>query len=89
MILRKQLSVFANDNSEESLKKVQQLQSDIKDAEKDLKDTEYDKYIEDQEKMLDDLYQEYSDKIDEKFEQTEILIQELIGVVNENQSSIG
>lgn len=86
--LRKQLSVFANDNSEESLKKVQQLQSDIKDAEKDLKDTEYDKYIEDQEKMLDDLYQEYSDKIDEKFEQTEILIQELIGVVNENQSSI-
>ena len=86
--LRKQLSVFENDNSEESLKKVQQLQSDIKDAEKDLKDTEYDKYIEDQEKMLDDLYQEYSDKIDEKFEQTEILIQELIGVVNENQSSI-
>ena len=65
--LRKQLSVFENDNSEESLKKVQQLQSDIKDAEKDLKDTEYDKYIEDQEKMLDDLYQEYSDKIDEKF----------------------
>lgn len=86
--LKKQLSVFENDNSEESLKKVQQLQSDIKDAEKDLKDTEYDKYIEDQEKMLDDLYQEYSDKIDEKFEQTEILIQELIGVVNENQSSI-
>lgn len=86
--LRKQLSVFENDNSEESLKKVQQLQSDIKDAEKDLKDTEYDKYIEDQEKMLDDLYQEYSDKIDEKFEQTEILIQELIGVVNENQPSI-
>lgn len=86
--LRKQLSVFEHDNSEESLKKVQQLQSDIKDAEKDLKDTEYDKYIEDQEKMLDDLYQEYSDKIDEKFEQTEILIQELIGVVNENQSSI-
>lgn len=86
--LRKQLSVFENDNSEESLKKVQQLQSDIKDAEKDLKDTEYDKYIEDQEKMLDDLYQEYSDKINEKFEQTEILIQELIGVVNENQSSI-
>lgn len=86
--LRKQLSVSENDNSEESLKKVQQLQSDIKDAEKDLKNTEYDKYIEDQEKMLDDLYQEYSDKIDEKFEQTEILIQELIGVVNENQSSI-
>lgn len=86
--LRKQLSVFENDNSEESLKKVQQLQSDIKDAEKDLKDTEYDKYIEDQEKMLDDLYQEYSDKIDEKFEQTEILIQELIGVVNDNQGAI-
>lgn len=86
--IQKQLSVFENDNSEESKKRIQQLQVDLKDAEKDLKDTEYDKYIEDQEKMLDDLYQEYSDKIDEKFEQTEILIQELIGVVNENQSSI-
>lgn len=86
--IQKQLSVFENDNSEESKKRIQQLQVDLKDAQQDLKDTEYDKYIEDQEKMLDDLYQEYSDKIDEKFEQTEILIQELIGVVNENQSSI-
>lgn len=86
--IQKQLSVFENDNSEESKKRIQQLQVDLKDAQQDLKDTEYDKYIEDQEKMLDGLYQEYSDKIDEKFEQTEILIQELIGVVNENQSSI-
>lgn len=34
------------------------------------------------------VYQEYSDKIDEKFEQTEIPIQELIGVVNDNQGAI-
>lgn len=86
--IQKQLSVFENDNSEEAKKPIQQLQVDLKDVQQDLKDTEYDKYIDDQQKMLDGLYQEYSDKIDEKFEQTEILIQELIGVVNENQSSI-
>ena len=86
--IKKQLSVFENDNSEEALKKVQQLRSDLNDAESDLQDAEYEKYISDQENMLDQFYQEYSDKIDEKFEQTEILIQELIGVVNENQSSI-
>ena len=86
--LEKEASVYENDNSEEALKKVQQIKVDIESKRQELSDAEYDKYIEDQEKMLDDLYQEYSDKIDEKFEQTEILIQELIGVVNENQSSI-
>lgn len=86
--LEKEASVYENDNSEEALKKVQQIKVDIESKKQELSDAEYDKYIEDQEKMLDDLYQEYSDKIDEKFEQTEILIQELIGVVNENQSSI-
>ena len=86
--LEKEASVYENDNSEEALKKVQQIKVDIESKKQELSDAEYDKYIEDQEKMLDDLYREYSDKIDEKFEQTEILIQELIGVVNENQSSI-
>ena len=86
--LEKEASVYENDNSEEALKKVQQIKVDIESKKQELSDAEYDKYIEDQEKMLDDLYQEYSDMIDEKFEQTEILIQELIGVVNENQSSI-
>lgn len=86
--IQKQIIVVENDNSEEAKKRIQQLQVDLKDAQQDLKDTEYDKYIDDQQKMLDDLYQEYSDKIDEKFEQTEILIQELIGVVNDNQGTI-
>lgn len=87
--IRKQLSVIEQDNSEEAKKTIQQLKVELSEAEQDLKDTEYDKYISDQENMLDEFYQDYSDKIDEKFEQVDILFQELIGIVNDNADMIG
>lgn len=86
--IKKQLSVFENDNSEEAKKTVQQLRVDLEKATQDLKDTEYEKFISDQEDMMDQFYQDYSDKIDEKFEQLDILFQELIGIVNDNSESI-
>ena len=86
--LEKQYDVYKSDDSEEAKKKIQQLKVSIDEAKQDLKDTEYDKYIEDQEKMLDDLYQEYSDKIDEKFENTDALISELITLINNNSKTI-
>ena len=86
--LQKRFSVFENDNSEEGRKMVQQLKVDIEEAQQDLRDTEYDKYISDQKDMMNKLYQDYSDKIDEKFEQVDILFQELISLVNNNSESI-
>lgn len=86
--LRKQLAVYENDNSEESRKKVQQLKVSIQEAEQNLKDTEYDKYISDQEEMLDKIYQDYSDTIDEKFENIDSLFKELISIVNKFDNNI-
>ena len=86
--LRKQLLTYENDNSEEAKKKVQQIRVDLEDAEQDLRDTEYDRWVSDQEEMMDNLYQDYSDKIDEKFENLEVLFQDLLKNVNDNSASI-
>lgn len=86
--LRKQLLTYENDNSEEAKKKVQQIRVDLEDAEQDLRDTEYDRWVSDQEEMMDNLYQDYSDKIDEKFENLEVLFQDLLKNVNDNSVSI-
>lgn len=86
--LRKQLITYDKDNSEEAKKKVQQIRVDLADAEQDLRDTEYDRWVSDQEEMMDNLYQDYSDKIDEKFENLEVLFQDLLKNVNDNSASI-
>lgn len=79
---------YENDNSEEAKKKVQQIRVDLADAEQDLRDTEYDRWVSDQEEMMNNLYQDYSDKIDEKFENLEVLFQDLLKNVNDNSASI-
>ena len=43
--LRKQLSAYQNDDSEEGRAKVQQLQLELSKAEDELKESEYEKYI--------------------------------------------
>ena len=86
--LKKQLITYDKDNSEEAKKKVQQIRVDLADAEQDLRDTEYDRWVSDQEEMMDNLYQDYSDKIDEKFENLEVLFQDLLKNVNDNSASI-
>ena len=86
--LKKQQTVYENDNSQESIKRIQQIKVELDKAEQDLKETEYEKAISDTQDMLDDLYQDYSDKIDEKFEQTNLIIEEYIGITNANAESI-
>lgn len=86
--IQKQLAVYANDNSEESKKRVQELRNQLADAQKDLNDTKREKQISDQTEMLDKLYDDYSKFIDDKFENTDALFKELIGDVNKNASTI-
>lgn len=86
--LQKQKAVYENDSSEEAKKHLQQITLELATAEQELKDAEYDKYITDQQEMLDKMYQEYSDKIDEKFENTDAMLANLISVVNEKSSII-
>lgn len=73
-----------NDDSEENLKKIQELKVSIEEAEKDLQETEYEKMKSDRQKQLDNLQDEFSDMIDNM---TQNIDQNLIDIVNEVNSS--
>lgn len=75
--IRKQLSAYAGDNSEEAKAKIQQLNVSLGDAEKDLKDSQYDKYLSDTKDILSDL----QDDMDKN-------IQDVINNLNENFTNL-
>ena len=80
--LQKQLSAYEGDNSEEAKAKIQELRVSLEEAEADLEETEYDKYIADQSALLDNLYAEYELLLNERLDNTNDLIQQVINGVN-------
>lgn len=86
--IQKQLSAYENDYSEETQAKVQQLRVQLEEAESNLEETEYTQYIADQKKLLDELYLEYETVLNERLDNTEALLEEMIGTVNANADSI-
>lgn len=86
--LQKQLSAYENDLSEETQAKVQKLQVELKEAEENLEETEYQQYISDQKKLLDELYLEYETVLNQRLDNVDVLIEEMIGTVNANTDSI-
>ena len=86
--IQKQLSAYENDYSEETQAKVQQLRVQLEEAESNLEETEYTQYIADQKKLLDELYLEYETVLNERLDNTEALLEEMICAVNENSGSI-
>ena len=85
---QKQLSSLQGDDSEDAMSKRQQIQESLKDAQKDLQETEYDKWVEDQEQLLDDLYNEYETMLNERLDNIDGLISEVINYTNENANTI-
>lgn len=86
--IQKQLSAYENDYSEETQAKVQQLKVQLEEEESNLEETEYTQYIADQKKLLDELYLEYETVLNERLDNTEAILEEMIGTVNENSGSI-
>ena len=86
--LKKQLSAYENDLSEETRATVQKLTVELAKAEDELAETEWERQISEQKKMLDMLYEEYSLVLNERLDNTEALLEEMIGAVNENSGSI-
>lgn len=77
-VLSKQVSALNGDESEDAKARVQKLWVSLDEANKDLQDTEYSQWIADQQKMLDNLYNEYSDFMDDKLNDTDALLSEAI-----------
>lgn len=86
--LQKQLSAYQNDTSEETRAKVQKLQNDLKTSQEELRETEWDQNISDQKKLLDDMYEDYEDLLNERLDNIDLLMQDMIAGTNENMDSI-
>ena len=82
--LQKQLQSLSGDDSEESRSKRQSLQKQLEDAEKELEQTEYDRWLQDQEKLMDDMYLQWEGILNERLDNIDGLLSEMITATNEN-----
>lgn len=86
--LQKQLSAYENDTSEETRAKIQQIKIDLSEAQADLAETEYDQFVSDTKKLLDNLYNEYQGILNERLDNVDALISDMINAVNINSADI-
>ena len=86
--LQKQLSAYENDLTEETRAKVQKLTVELAKAEEELAESEYEQYISDQKKLLDELYLEYETILNQRLDNVDALISDMITAVNDNSGSI-
>lgn len=86
--LQKQLSAYENDLTEETMAKVQKLTVELAKAEEELAESEYEQYISDQKKLLDELYLEYETILNQRLDNVDALIGDMITAVNDSSGSI-
>lgn len=86
--LEKQMAAYAGDDSEETRAKIQELKISLEEAKTNLEETEYDKYISDQEELFDNLYEEYETILNERLDNVDLLLQDMIDTTNANAVTI-
>ena len=86
--LEKQMIAFAGDNSEETKAKVQQLKVNLETARENLQETQYDKFVSDSKKLLDDFYNDYETILNQRLDNVDSLISDMINHINGNASTI-
>ena len=80
--LQKQLSAYSGDDSEEARATIQKLQENLEEAETGLKETEWDKYISETNDMLDAMYEEYSNFLSQRLDDTDALMTYMTDQIN-------
>lgn len=88
--LQKQLSAYStgNDTSEETRATVQKLQVSLEEAETELAEMQYEQFISDTKQMLDNLYDEYELILNQRLDDIDLLISDMITAVNANAITI-
>lgn len=86
--LRKQLTAYEGDDSEETRATVQRLRKQLDEAETQLKETQWDKYISETEQFLSDMYTEMEDVLNQRLENIDLLIHDMIDISNENAALV-
>ncbi len=80
--LEKQMAAYSGDDSEESKAKLQELKVSLEEAKTELQETEYDKYISDQEALLDNLYTEYELILNQRLDNVDDLLSQVVDGIN-------
>ena len=86
--IQKQLSAYQNDTSEETRARVQKLTQNLENAQTELRETEWERSISDQKKLLDEMYDEYEEYLNQRLDNIDLLMQEMIAGTNNNMDSI-
>ena len=86
--LRKQLIAYQGDTSEEARAQVQKITVDLAEAEENLREAEYDQYISDQKKMMDEFKSDYQAALNERLDNLDSLIEQLIADANANSADV-
>ncbi len=85
---QKQLSAFSGDDSEETQAAIQKIKVSLEEAKQNLAESEYDQWLTDQEKMLDSLYDETEEWVNQRLDNLNGIILEIIDNTNANADSI-
>lgn len=86
--LRKQISAYEKDDSEETKAIKQQLEVKLKDAEENLEETQYERYISEQKKLIDNLYSEYELLLNQRLDNVDKLLEDIITETNSSAGTI-
>lgn len=86
--LRKQLTAYEGDDSEETRATVQRLRTQLEDAETKLKETEWDRYISETESFLSDMYADMEETLNARLDDIDLLMHDMIDVANENSATV-
>ena len=86
--LRKQLTAYEGDDSEETRATVQKLRTQLEDAETKLKETEWDRYISETESFLSDMYTDMEETLNARLDDIDLLMHDMIDVANENSATV-
>lgn len=82
------MNAYDSDDSEEAQAKIQQIKLELEEAEKDLEETQYERFIQDSEKLLQSLYDEYELILNQRLDNIDALVMEMIAEINANAGSI-
>ena len=86
--LERMLTIYSGDDSEESRKNRQQLQTQLEDARKALQETEWDKAINESKKLVSQMREDYEEFLNKRLDDIDALMEYGIGEAKKNTDAI-
>ena len=86
--LEKQLAAYQGDDSEEGAANRQDIQNQLNEAKQDMEQTLFDRAISEQQKLAQSLFDDYSQVLNMRLDNIDLLLTDIIGNVNSESSAI-